>query len=219
MGSEIPNKIEGSGIADAPGASDGSNKSHLEGERYIEDEEMPSNKANQAASSIQSKDKRFQGLGGWHKWRATSNQVDPPLQHSSDQVLPPKGSLVDPTILPSSGTDKRSSPSLPSTQTPQPITAPIREFQLWVSPSHMNHQAYIERQGYYASFIPNRKTIMAEDLENRVPLAGLIDCRINKEEVPLRLRNKRQEKGLSEPFSIRALWEKRHSRKRFGDCP
>ena len=73
----------------------------------------------------------------------------------------------------------------------------------------MNSQAYIERQGYYTDFVPDRKSIMAEDLEGRVPLEGLFDCRIKKEEVPLRIRNKRKEKGIREVFSLKALWDNR----------
>lgn len=73
----------------------------------------------------------------------------------------------------------------------------------------MNHQSYMERQGYYTQFMPDSKTIMAADLEDRVPLVGLIDCHIKKEEVHLRIRSDRKRNGLPRPFSIQRLWEER----------
>ena len=148
-------------------------------------------------------DKGFQGLNEAQRQSTKPTTIGPSIKPSSNQALPPKGSLADPTTLPEPpNPDKHSQSSSQST------APPIREFQLWISPSHMNHQAYIEQQGYYTNFVPDRKIRMAEDLEGRVPLYGLIDCQTKKHEVPLRIRNKRREKGLLQPFSIRALWDK-----------
>ena len=61
----------------------------------------------------------------------------------------------------------------------------------------------MERQGYYGEFIPDTKTIMGVDLEARVPLAGLSDCHVKKEEV-LRIKDRNY---LPRPFSLRKLWE------------
>lgn len=87
------------------------------------------------------------------------------------------------------------------------VPAPIREFELTVAQSILNHQAHIERQAYYAGFNPDMKTIMAEDLKGRVPMAGLLDCSLNKPEVPLRVRLRRKESSRS-PVSLMELWQK-----------
>lgn len=99
--------------------------------------------------------------------------------------------------LPNSNADLRSHPNLRRL-----------EFQLTISRSHLNHQAYIERQAYYGSFTPDTRTIMAEDLESRVPLKGLADCKLGKEEVPLRIRQKRTEKNAEREWvGLKGLWE------------
>ncbi|KAL8731956.1 MAG: hypothetical protein Q9166_003088 [cf. Caloplaca sp. 2 TL-2023] len=94
----------------------------------------------------------------------------------------------------------------PDAQINQHTTNPVREFQLTVVKSFFNHQAYIERQAYYAGFNPDMKTIMAEDLRGRVPLEGLLDCSLKKGDVPLRIRLKRKERNRSQ-ISLRELWE------------
>ncbi|KAL8713377.1 MAG: hypothetical protein Q9220_002576 [cf. Caloplaca sp. 1 TL-2023] len=81
-----------------------------------------------------------------------------------------------------------------------------RQLQLTVAKSVFNHQAYIERQAYYAGFNPDMKTIMAEDLKDRVPMEGLVDCNINKGDIPLRLRLKRKGQDRSR-VSLKEMWE------------
>ena len=93
-----------------------------------------------------------------------------------------------------------------TTRSDKPL-APIKEFELTVVKSILNHQAYIERQAYYAGFNPDTRTIMAEDLKGRVPLEGLLDCSLNKPDVPLRVRLRRKETARS-PISLTELWEK-----------
>ena len=83
-----------------------------------------------------------------------------------------------------------------------------QEVLLYISPSAMNHQAYIERQGYYGRFNIVNRSVMAEDLEPRVPLVGLVELQVNKEEVPLRIRRKRAESGSTATLPrLRDLWE------------
>ena len=51
---------------------------------------------------------------------------------------------------------------------------------------------------------------MAEDLEERVPVKGMMDCQMKKEEVPLRVRLKRQddeEKSNNDRKTLMELWE------------
>ena len=140
----------------------------------------------------------------------TANDTDSSVQSLSDKLLWPKGTLIDSTTPPSPDQSESQTKSSPSSGK-QPDNSETREFQLWITHSQMNHRAYIERQGYYTGFVPDRKTIMAADLEDRAPLSGLIDCWIKKSEVPLRIRNSQKERGLLEPYSLRSLWNKRSS--------
>lgn len=109
----------------------------------------------------------------------------------------------------SSSTEPEIAPPSSSNAKPSPHhELQHREFQLTISRSYLNHQAYIERQAYYGSFTPDMRSIMAEDLESRVPLKGLADCRLGKEEVPLRIRQKRKEKDAERGWmGLKELWE------------
>ena len=190
-------------------APESTGKSSAERDLDNDHEGSSSDEAHAAAKSIKSVDDRFQGFSGSRKWGAVNGQVESSPKPSTEQVPLPKGYLVDPTTLPTP--DISNSPPVPTSklQAPRTKALPFRRFELYVTPSHMNSQAYIERQGYYTEFVPDRKNIMAEDLENRVPLEGLFDCRIKKEEVHLRIRNRRKEKGLPNVFSLKALWDNR----------
>ncbi|KAI4169051.1 MAG: hypothetical protein LQ343_005984 [Gyalolechia ehrenbergii] len=101
---------------------------------------------------------------------------------------------------------KSSVPTQRNVEKGKPL-APIKEFELTVVQSILNHQAHIERQAYYAGFNPDMKTIMAEDLKGRVPMDGLLDCNLNKPEVPLRFRLRRKETARS-PSSLMELWQR-----------
>ena len=50
---------------------------------------------------------------------------------------------------------------------------------------------------------------MAEDLEARVPVKGMMDCQIKKEEIPLRARLKRkeEEEGKEKRKTLMELWQ------------
>ena len=171
-----------------------------------EEQEVPSEEPNQGASKITAENQHSRDLDGGQIRDATNRQ----LGRSIDQGLPPQGSLPDPTILPSPVTKQQPNHSSSSPQTSQPSGAPLfREFELKIVPSRMNHQTYMERQGYYFQFTPDSQTIMAADLKDRVPLVGLSDCHVKKEEVHLRIRKDRERNGRPQPFSIRKLWEER----------
>ena len=99
-----------------------------------------------------------------------------------------------------------SDPNSPSSYTEEGS----KEFNLTITRSVLNHQAYIQRQHYYGGFHLDKLNAMAEDLEPRVPVKGMIDCQLTKGEAPLRLRLKRrenQEKDGIAKKSLRELWE------------
>ena len=49
---------------------------------------------------------------------------------------------------------------------------------------------------------------MGDDLRERVPVVGMADCRLERQEVPLRIRIKRrQEEDQREWVSLGRLWE------------
>ncbi|KAL9585061.1 MAG: hypothetical protein Q9212_001751, partial [Teloschistes hypoglaucus] len=136
---------------------------------------------------------------------------------------PTKQGSDPPTTLESSSVKKRSkrpaqsmaeelaahsqaSPSRRETEDASRPPVPEKEFELTVAQSVFNHQAYIERQGYYAGFNPDMKTIMAADLRGRVPLEGLADCRLSKPDVPLRQRLLRKERARPRQ-TLKEMWE------------
>ena len=89
----------------------------------------------------------------------------------------------------------------------------VRETELRVEPSRLNHQAYIQRQHYYGYFEPETTSAMYLDLERRVPVVGMADCRIDKEEPELRLRQRRMAREQKEKRgrwrqSLGDLWRK-----------
>lgn len=97
--------------------------------------------------------------------------------------------------------------SIPQTSPPESETE-FREFRLQISYSQGNHQEYIKRQAYYGGFKVDTSSIMAEDLEGRVPLEGMVDCAINKPEVPLWVRDMRRDKNEKVGMgSLRKIWE------------
>ena len=123
--------------------------------------------------------------------------------------------------------DQASNPSIPfPTFTPNPIpnanpspastsstASASREFYLSITPSILDHEAYIARQGYYGSFIPDLNSPMAADLERRVPLAGLADLDVRKPELYLRARHRRENREAKEKEegrgrkTLREMWE------------
>lgn len=116
-----------------------------------------------------------------------------------------------------------SSPSLfadiPIPPLPQRVnkatTPEFREFQLKISRSHTNHQAYIERQGYYGGFNMDMSTIMAEDLQDRVPLEGMADCQLKKPGVALWVKDMKKDRLGKKRPTLRQMWEE--GRRKRGD--
>lgn len=157
----------------------------------------------------------FPSKGSSSRWGTTfaSSKSAQNTITSSPPSPPPLKASSPPTFTPN---PLPPHPLNPSTETPlpppnaslnPPTDPPRRELQLNISRSFTNHEAYIKRQGYYGGFTPNRKTIMAEDLEDRVPLEGMVDVSLSKAEVPLRIRIKKQEKQTQRRVSLREMWE------------
>lgn len=151
--------------------------------------------------------------------------VSSPPQSKVDKLATAFAPVAEPISecnLPSQSTLRDQSPHVPPPPTDHPISPPIstprasplesetelREFRLQISYSQGNHQEYIKRQAYYGGFKLDTSSIMAEDLEGRVPLEGMVDCAINKPEVPLWVRDMRKDKNEKVGIgSLRKLWE------------
>lgn len=114
-----------------------------------------------------------------------------------------------PAPNPTSPTDHSIPPPSPTPQNfPLESGTEFREFRVQISYSQGNHQEYIKRQAYYGGFKVDTSSIMAEDLEGRVPLEGMVDCVINRPEVPLWVRDMRRDKNEKVGMgSLRKLWE------------
>ena len=156
--------------------------------------------------TIATTDSTFRGLGGSQKWGTKG----PPVEQESSlpSASPPRPPMPALSAVPAaSESEVQSTASSKDNKESQPRNLQYRDFELKITQSSTNHQAYIERQGYYGPFRPNKKTIMAKDLAGRVPLEGLLDCDITEPEVPLRMRIKRTENGTFTPFSLKALYE------------
>lgn len=120
-----------------------------------------------------------------------------------------------PTSNSSPPTDHPTSPPISTPRTsPLESETEFREFRLQISYSQGNHQDYIKRQAYYGGFKVDTSSIMAEDLEGRVPLEGMVDCAINKPEVPLWVRDMRRDKNEKVGMgSLRKIWEEGRRRR------
>lgn len=141
----------------------------------------------------------------WNRSLERAEQPKPPSLFSRfapelSQAARPSSLTTPPTGIKTKPVDKKNAYG-------RSISTEYREFEIKISPSYMNHQAYIERQWYYGQFVPNKQTIMAQDLMGRVPLEGMIDCDIGKGELPLRIRKKRDESGGFMTFSLKAFYE------------
>ena len=153
----------------------------------------------------------FQGLVRSNKWGATTPTTETtqdncpnassPSSHQTSQFTPNPVPVYSPGESPEI-------PIPPKSHTFVERTEPeFREFQLKISRSHHNHRAYIERQGYYGGFNPDRMSIMAEDLQNRVPMEAMVDCQLNKPEVPLWVKEMKADRVAKKRASLRQMWE------------
>lgn len=138
----------------------------------------------------------------------------PVAEPISECNLPSQSTLrgQPPHVATSNSPPPTGHPISPPTSTPRisPLESEteLREFRLQISYSQGNHQEYIKRQAYYGGFKLDTSSIMAEDLEGRVPLEGMVDCAINKPEVPLWVRDMRRDKNEKVGMgSLRKIWE------------
>lgn len=207
LDSETPSLASGSATTDLPTASREEANNEAEPSSIQPLPSHASNYRENTQKNIAAKDSNFQSLGGSQKWGtrgpSISTQSSAPEIVGSEMPIPALGSI------PSSAQPPTQDVATPSLYHSRPATSQ-RDFELKITLSNMNHQVYIERQGYYGPFATNKKTIMAQDLDGRVPLKGLLDCRIGKPEVPLRIRIKRAEQGTLVPFSLKALYQENH---------
>lgn len=112
-----------------------------------------------------------------------------------------------PSPFPSlNGSPEIPSPPSSSTLDKRPSTQ-LLEFSLTIRPSRLDHQSYIEQQGYYGSFSPDAKSIMAGDLVDRVPLRGLVDCQVTREEAPGRVVAKWKDRARQTRPTLMEMWE------------
>ena len=149
----------------------------------------------------------FQGLGGSSKW-GISSEDSPQINHT--EISQPKSSgdtAYSAISSPQSPGSIQNLPRPPPVLSPKP-SLPLQqhEFQLTISRSMLNHEAYIQRQGYYGSFNPDLRQLAVDDLAGRVPLKGMADCRLGKDEAPLRQRLKQKEREKNRT-TLRQIWE------------
>lgn len=152
----------------------------------------------------------FQGPVGGDIWdhsrsAAEIRQDKSPKQSSSHRQ--PQQFTPNPAPLNSPG----SLADIPVPPPPQRLNKPtppeFRKFQLKISRSYTNHHEYIERQGYYGGFNVDTSSIMAEDLQNRVPLEGMADCQLKKPEVALWVKDMKKDKLGKQRPTLRQMWE------------
>lgn len=208
LSSETPGLASGSATTDLPTASRAEANNQAEPSSIEPLSFRSSGYRENTQKNIATKDSSFQSLGGSQKWGARGPSIrttsSGPELIGSDMPTP----AVSP--IPSPEKSPRVDAAALSPHHNRPTASQHRDFELKITLSNMNHQAYIERQGYYGPFMTNKKTVMAQDLDGRVPLQGLLDCHMGKPEVPLRIRIKRTEQGTLLPFSLRALYEETH---------
>ena len=143
----------------------------------------------------------FVGLNG-SKWPVTRSALAAQNTSKSTKTQSPKTFTPNPLPSIASSTEIPIPPPTPP-ETYSPSQPPI-EFELTVSRSSLNHQKYIERQHYYGGFRLNLRSMMADDLDGRVPSQGMADCHINREEKQLRLRlDKGEERKVT---SLGEMW-------------
>lgn len=167
------------------------------------------NTARQRPAEASGERTAFTPLGGtarWGKMRAALNTEQAPATTPSPSE-PPKTFTPNPTSLKASAADLPNPPSS-TEQTPTSSAYTPHEFHLTIESSFLNHHSYIQRQHYYGPFRLDLKTLMGNDLRDRVPVAGMADCQPWKGEEPLRRRLKRrQEEENDEWISLGSVWE------------
>ncbi|MCJ1471182.1 hypothetical protein MMC07_009830, partial [Pseudocyphellaria aurata] len=89
----------------------------------------------------------------------------------------------------------------------KPTPPEFRKFHLKISRSYTDHESYIERQGYYGGFNVDTSTIMAEDLQDRVPMEGMADCQLKKPAVSSWVKDMKKDRLEKNRSTLRQMWE------------
>ena len=174
---------------------------------YAQEEFNEVNAARQRPNEAPGDKNFFTGLSGTARWGQMRSSQKP--DHTAKSPSPskvPKPFTPNPTDL------KASSAELPSPlastySTISTSSYPPHEIHLAIERSVLDHHAYIQRQHYYGGFKLDLSGMMGEDLEGRVPVAGMADCQLGKAEVPLRMRLKRRQEDGNRPWiSLGSLW-------------
>lgn len=176
---------------------------------HVQEEFKEVNTARQRPNEVSGHGTTFTGLSGTARWGTmrssfSSDQAEATTPTSpSSPPKPPKTFTPNPTPLKASSADLSSPRQTSTTSSYAP-----REFHLVIERSALNHHAYIQRQHYYAGFQLDLRDAMGDDLVGRVPVIGMADCRLEKQEVQLRIRkNRRQEEDQRDWVSLGSLWE------------
>jgi hypothetical protein len=161
---------------------------------------------------------------GWAAFKGLQGTIsqapapDTPQANSipTTTLRPPKPFTANPTPSTSSPSDLPYTASYSSSQASptDEKEKDTREFHLTITRSTLNHQAYIQRQHYYGGWRLDEKTLMADDLQGRVPVDGFRDCQLGRGETPLRVRLRRRER---EDGGNEALEGGPRRRKRLGE--
>ncbi|KAK4697547.1 hypothetical protein P7C71_g546, partial [Lecanoromycetidae sp. Uapishka_2] len=186
--------------------------------------QYPSSEPNEAPNT---KDQTVSAEDGWAAFKGLTGTITQSPSTTQANTIgitaprPPKPFTSNPTPSTSSPTDLPYASSSSSHSAPKKEAAK-REFHLAITPSTLNHQAYIQRQHYYGGWRLDDRTLMADDLMGRVPVEGFRDCDLSKGETPMRVRLRRREKeqqderegkfggegsGRRKRLRLRDLWE------------
>lgn len=166
----------------------------------------------QMSNSLAPKENAVRSLGGNKKWGSWGPSIEeaPPVQTSPR----PKTLIPDVENLSALSRTPIQNAAPKTDKHGRSISDKYREYKLEISPSEMNHEAYIARQWYYGPFAVDKNTIMAVDLEGRVPLEGMLDCHVGKASIPWGARIRMNNRGAHKSFSLKELYEKASKRKR-----
>lgn len=180
---------------------------HHDDHNDIDDELDPNSSGDSRLTKKLSGTTAFQGLGGSDKWSAVGKPIkENPLE---SVPTPSQPRPFTPNSLPLYSPSAPADLPVPSPHQAHsfPTEPEFRAFCLKISRSLLDHQAYIERQGYYGRFNVDKMSMMAEDLQDRVPLEGMMDCQLRKPEVPLWVRDMKKDKVTRSRPSLRQMWE------------
>lgn len=174
---------------------------------YAQEEFSEVNSPRQRPNEASGEGTTFTGLSGTARWGTMRSSASTDQEAISPSPSPPPKTFTpNPTPLKASSADLPNPPA--STQEASISSDNPREFQLTIERSVLNHHVSIQREHYYDGFQLDLGSAMGDDLEGRVPVAGLADCQLDKPQVPLRVRlRRRQEADKRGWMSLGRLWE------------